>query len=313
MAMSKLNKCACRRKLEKLLPAAYDNYTELVPAIELMVKYRKETVSQMHYVADQLDARRRDVNIAKIVGSSAGVLGSAVGALGLAITPFTFGIGALVGGGGAALAALGTTTAAGAHLVEKVLEKVDLEKVQQAVDRDREQCEKVRKLWDKFDQYCNDVVVSIMLADPSDESDVESLKTWVLVAVKETKSCVSVVSETLHLAFLECFSRGEYPTAERLISDLGTVAEIIASGIDLESVVSWIALNSLTVCLTGAFLLICLIGVGNIWTLIKTSFNMHKGSLSQVAEDVRNKASQLQQEHEEWHKAFLRSKEYVYR
>jgi hypothetical protein len=265
--MSKLKKCTCRRKLEKLLPAAYDNYTELVPAIELMVKYRKETVSQMNYVADQLNARRHDVNIAKIVGSSAGVLGSAVGALGLAITPFTFGIGALVGGGGAALAALGTTTAAGAHLVEKVLEKVDLEKVQQAVDRDREQCEKVRKLWDKFEQYCNDVVVSIMLADPADESDVESLKTWVLVAVKETKSCVSVVSETLHLAFLECFSRGEYPTAERLISDLGTVAEIIASGIDLESVVSWIARTSLKFCLTGAFLLIfCLIGVGNIWT-----------------------------------------------
>jgi hypothetical protein len=311
MAMSKLKKCTCRRKLEKLLPAAYDNYTELVPAIELMVKYRKETVSQMNYVADQLNARRHDVNIAKIVGSSAGVLGSAIGALGLAITPFTFGIGALVGGGGAALAALGTTAAAGAHLVEKVLEKVDLEKVQQAVDRDREQCERVRELWDKFDRYCNGVLVTIMLADPANESDVKSLKTWVLVAVKETKSCVSVIAETLHEAFLELFP---HPAGEELILKLGeTAMKIVGKKINFKSVVSWIARNSLTVCLTGAFLLICLIFVGNIWTLITTSFNMHKGSLSQVAEDVRNKASQLQQEHEEWHKAFLRSKEYVYR
>ena len=45
-------KCICRKKLEKLLPAAYDKYTELIPALELMVQYREETLSQMNHVAD---------------------------------------------------------------------------------------------------------------------------------------------------------------------------------------------------------------------------------------------------------------------
>ena len=304
------NNCVCRKKLKKLLPAAYDKYTELVPALELMVQYRGETLAQMNQVADQLNARRHDVNIAKIVGSTAGVLGSAVGVLGIAITPFTFGFGAAVGVGGAALAALGSTTAAGAHITEKVLEKVDLEKVQQAVDRDRQQCEKVHKLWDEFDQYCNDVIVTIMLANPADESDVESLKTWVLVAVRETKSRVSLIAETLHEAFLELFPRGECPTADRLVSDLGAAAMKIATSnvpVDFKSVVSWIAVNTGAIFLTMAFILISMLFIGNVWTLITTSINIHKGSLSKVAEDIREKASQLRQEHEKWQEAFLKS------
>ena len=304
-----MKRCVCRKKLEKLLPAAYDKYTELVPALELMVQYREETLSQMNHVADQLNARHHHVNIAKIVGSAAGVLGSAVGAVGFAITPLTFGFGAAVGVGGAALAALGTTTAAGAHITEKVLEKVDLEKVQQAVDRDRQQCERVRKLWDEFDQYCNDVVVTIMLANPANGSDIESLKTWVLVAVQETKSCVTVIAETFHEAYFELFPRREDPTGEQLTLKLSeTAMKILGGNISFESIVSWIARNFVTVCFTGAFLLICAILVGNLWTLITTSFNIHKGSLSKVAEDIREKASQLRQEHEEWREAFLKSK-----
>ena len=314
-----------RQKLDRILPESYAKYTELVAELKKLMEYRAATTSAMKSVADELDRRHRDTNIAKIVGSSVGVLGTvagAVGGVGLALVPFTAGFSATValfaGGvsavaGGVALG-LGTLTTAGAQFVEKLLENVDLAKVQKVVDKDKAQCDKVQGLWDRFEKYSSDIVQTIELADLSEEPDLESLKTWVLVATRETKSKVSVVAEAFHAAYKEITKGMTYtnqattedtPTADELMSTLVSIAMEIAGKVwEMRSVVSLIAQHIFIVSGVGVFLLIAAIGVGNVFVLITTSINFHKGSLSKVSKEIREKSSQLEEQYNKWSEAF---------
>ena len=155
------------------------------------------------------------------------------------------------------------------------------------------------------------------MADLSEEPDLESLKTWVLVAVRETKSKVSVVAEAFHTAHKEITkgmtsanlatdSTEDEPTDDGLMIRLVTTAMAIAEKVwEMRSAVSFIAQHIFVVTGVAGFLLIGLIGVGNLFVLITTSINIHKGSLSNVAKDVRDKSSQLEQEYQRWREAFF--------
>ena len=298
-----------RQKLNFLLPKCYNNYKELVNELEKMMQYREATIQQMNSVADKLDERHRDVNIAKLVGSSAGVVGAAITGFGIVLAPFTLGASAAVAvAGGMALAA-GTATATGAHVCEKVLENEYLSKVQKTVDRDKEQCEKVQRLWKGFEDYCSEIVQTIELANPTGDQDIRSLKTWVLAAVKETKSTVAVIFEAFRAIDEELSKRTgselrnettNGPTMEKFLITLITKAKEIAKNGNGAFLMS----NIKKVTGVEAFLLICAIGLGNLFVLITTSIDVHKGSLSKAAQDIREKSSQLQEEYSTWKEAF---------
>ena len=315
-----------RQKLGRILQESYIDYTELVAELEKWMEYRAETISAMNSVADKLDRKHRDTNIAKIVGSGVGVLGAAaagVGIVGLALIPFTAGISAAVAGGvsaamGGAALGLGTLTAAGAQFVEKLVENVNLAKVQRVVDKDKAQCDKLKGLWDRFEKYCSDIVQTIKLADLSEEPDLESLKTWVLVSTRETKSKVSVVAEAFHAVYKE-ITKGKTstnqptdinagigtPTADDLMGILVSTAKAMAGKVwQMRSVVSHIAASTHVVGCAVAFTLIATIGVGNLFVLITTSINVHNGSLSKVAEEIRGKSSRLIKEYKKFREAF---------
>lgn len=290
-------------RLEQVLPAAYDNYQLLVPAMELMLQYRIETVSQLNRIADELDKRHRQGNIAKIVGSSAAVIGSVTALAGVALTPFAAGPGALLIVGGTGVATVGTGTAATSHVMEKVFEKVDLEKLQQAVDRDRRQCEEVHKLWKEFDSYCVDVINTIALADPSEESDIASLQTWVQVALEEVKHPVILIAETFsghkpeNGVISDCIG-------PQLLLELGERARTFLKHPFVKKVLSSAVSKLKTAVGTVAFLTIAAIGIGNLFVIFITAIDIHKGSLSKVAKELREKSHLLQQELDKWLDAF---------
>jgi hypothetical protein len=73
---------------------------------------------------------------------------------------------------------------------------------------------------------------------------------------------------------------------------------------EMRSVVSLIAQYIFVVAGVGVFLLIAAIGVGNLFVLITTSINFHKGSLSKVAKEIREKSSQLEEQYNKWSEAF---------
>ena len=301
MAME-VRKSVCLERLEQILPAAYDNYLQLVTSLDLMIYYRIDTLQQLNRVAAELDKRHHSGNIVKLVGSATGVVGSLTAAAGVALAPITMGAGMVLLISGTAVMTAGSATALGAHVTEKVLEKVDLEKVQQAVDRDKAQCERVSQLWKGFESYCTDVINTIALADPSEDSDVESLQTWVQVAMEEVKSPIALIAETFHKAY----SSLSNPSGQKLCNVLEEMARIIIGDpwIKLQSVVSKIPQALFTLSGTAAFLVICAILVGNLFVFLKTLINMHEGSPSKVAKGLREKSKELQQELDTWLDSF---------
>ena len=88
-----------RERLEQLLPVAYDNYQLLLPALDLMVHNRIETLRHLNQIAYK---RHRLGNVAKVAGATTGILGSVAAATGVALTPMTLGFGLVLtaGGGG---------------------------------------------------------------------------------------------------------------------------------------------------------------------------------------------------------------------
>lgn len=301
--MDGVKRSVSMERLEQILPAAYDNYQRLVPALEHMIHLRVETLSQLNGVADELDKRHRQGNIAKLVGSGVGVIGSATALAALAMTPFTAGTSLLIAGGAAGVATsfAGVATAAGAHITEKAFEKVDLEKIQQAIDRDRRQCEEVSKLWKEFDSYCVDVINTIALADPKEESDIASLQMWVQVALDQASHSVTLIAEAFQCQ-LSCSGPLCDCTGEQLLCGLGTMALTFfenSCSVKFKSIVSKIW-NVYTGIGTIAFLVIAGMGVGNLLVFLLTAIDIHKGSLSKVAQDLREKSRLLQQELDKW-------------
>ena len=314
---AKNQKSISLERLEQILPAAYDNYQLLVPSLEQMLKYRIDTLLELNRVADELDRRHKKGNVAKVVSSGVGLAGSAAAAAGIALAPFTAGVSAgvtvaIIGVGGATVAVLGAGGAFAAHVTEKVLEKVDLAKVQQAVDRDCAQCKGVNELWKEFDSFSTDIINTIALVDPTEEPDVASLQTWVQVALETTIPPIMLIAE----AFQEQLGKGKDAYEQTVRSSGGEVlcgvlkdtAQKLLGSADpkdiLRSVVWKFYNNFTTVLLTAAFLTILTIGVGNLLVLILTSVDIHKGSLSKVAKDLREKAKTLEKELCKWMDAF---------
>ena len=294
-------------RLEQLLPVAYDNYQLLVPALDLMVHRRIETLRLLNEIADALDKRHRDGNIVKVAGSATGVVGSATAAIGLASAPFTLGFGLVMLAGGAAVAVLGSATAAGAHVTEKVREKIDLEKVQQAIDRDKKQCEAVKELWREFEGYCDEVINTIALADPTQESDIASIQTWCQVALEEINHSVILIAEAFDSVFTAL--RGNVLVQQKgqnLCEVLGkTACHVISNPKEVfRSVVSRLKVNLTKMAGTLAFMIISTVFLGNLITLITNLIDLHKGSPSKVAKELREISFKLQKELNCWLDAF---------
>ena len=147
-----------RQELDKRLLTSYDTYVELVKELRQMMEYRAETIAQMNTVANALDRRRREANMVRLAASGTGVLGAAGVVLAVVFAPVTGGVSAPLGLAAGAAMMTGTAGSLGAQATEKVLEKVDLAKVQKTVDRDREQGERVEALWEKFETNCTDII-----------------------------------------------------------------------------------------------------------------------------------------------------------
>ena len=84
-----------RNKLNKLLVDSYGRHKELVEELKKTMLYREEAIQQMKVVADELDRKHRDANIAKLIGSGASVIGSIVSGVGFFLSPITAGTSAL--------------------------------------------------------------------------------------------------------------------------------------------------------------------------------------------------------------------------
>ena len=301
-----------RDKLNNLMLVSYRRHGDLVEGLKEMMTYRAETIVQMRAVADELDRKHRDVNIAKLIASSASVVGGVVRGVGFVLSPVMPGTSLATAAVVAGTAAIigGKAASAGADIYEKVLESKQLEKVECTLNRDREQCEKVQKLWTEQESYFSGIVDTIECANLSKEPDMKLFKEWVLSALKKTKSKVAVIAEPLHSIYVDLHvtaSREKLtenhaesaaePTAEKLSNALvNTAMGVLGEKIDLVDVVQFIAEN--------VFQLSAAAALGDVVEFIKVLIDAHKCSLSKVAEEIRELSSKLENEHNKWKNVF---------
>lgn len=293
-----------RERLQQILPVAFTEYKNLVPELERMVEYRFETLSQLNLVAEKLKKRHKKVNVAKFVGTAVGVGGTAVTAAGVAVTPFALPVGVSIASGGMAIVGVGTATAVGAYATEKRCEMLDMKKVQQAIDRDRAQCENVSRLWKEFGDYCVDIENTVeKMAAIREESDIA---TSVMGAVGRIGSPIILLAETFHLKLKEL---GEKCSPEEiggtLFLALGEAAQyILENPGKTRCVVSRIQRNIFTGLWTVAFVTIALIGFAHLLGLIMTFMDMKKGSPSKLGNQLSEVYEKLEKEYLEWLDAF---------
>jgi hypothetical protein len=95
-------------------------------------------------VIRELELRRRNINIATVAGSGAGILGAVLTAVGIGIAPLTAGASLVLSIGGGALAATGGTVAAGAKITETVMNKKTVEILKRYQDVYQERFEDVQ-------------------------------------------------------------------------------------------------------------------------------------------------------------------------
>ena len=92
-----------------------------------------------------------------------------------------------------------------------------------------------------------------------------------------------------------------------------TIAELAKAALNnlvlpnLKSVISILVCNYPIAFCAGGFMLLAGIGLGNLVVLIKTSIELHKGSTSEAAKDLRAKSRQLEDEYNKWVSAFTES------
>lgn len=284
-AVDRQSSCISDERLTEVLTEGDKTHRGLRHALNDMVKYRKETIFQLRSVADRIDKRRRNANFAKAAGGAL----TAAGAITLLLVP---GGGLLLIIGGTA-AGLGYGTVLGASVVETVLQKVDLQKVQEAVDRDAKQCKKVCELWKNFEANSKDIIDTIALADPAERADINSLRTWAR-AIKENSLAVAAVAEI--------FSRVRMPSltnVQDLCSILGQFAA--KSGLNPSSLIRHFTAERFnllcSIVKNGGLGLMAITGVVN---MIISLIDLYNGSQSSIAHGIRGKADELKDEMDTW-------------
>ncbi|XP_062607117.1 uncharacterized protein LOC134268893 [Saccostrea cucullata] len=101
-------------------------------------------------VINEIEGRRKNVNIATISGSGAGIVGAVMTGVGIALAPVTGGISTLLAVGGGVLAVSGGTVAAGAKITETYLNSGTIDTLKRYQNCYQERFERLQNVMDEL-------------------------------------------------------------------------------------------------------------------------------------------------------------------
>ncbi|XP_064421849.1 apolipoprotein L3 isoform X2 [Latimeria chalumnae] len=110
------------------------------------VNSRKETIQKLRELAEEIQSHRENVNIAQVSGASVGIVGGGLAIAGLILAPFTVGVSLGLTAAGVATGAAGGLTSWGANLVEGGILKDRQQQIQEVLKRDEFQSKEVRNI-----------------------------------------------------------------------------------------------------------------------------------------------------------------------
>ena len=144
----------------------YFSNTAMVVMQELQAKFdiqvqkwiplRDVAIEEIEKTIEKLKVHHKNVNISRITGSSASFAGSLMAIIGFGLAPVTAGVSVGLSVGGIALATVGGGTAAGASIVDAVLQHSNVKHAQEQLDRDYKQLDAISQTAKEIEKEIDD-------------------------------------------------------------------------------------------------------------------------------------------------------------
>ena len=269
-------------KKEQVIAKVYEKHEQLIKALprdavkriqafqskfnawDLM---RNETINDLKSLVITLNAQQEQTNTHTAVAGTVGAVGAGAAVAGIALAPFTFGASVALVGAGTVAAAGGTGVVIAAQVNNKVVEKIELEKVEPILDNDRRDTQDLvarlaflRDLHELFESW--------------DIDEIEQLKKEIEFLSNEVERNVAKLERDMEeqdfIEYIKEFLQDIITKIIAIYKMMKSLAEVLGMGVSEVMLVS----------VFGALFLF------NISEVIKALVSMAGGSRSEVAKRV---------------------------
>ncbi|XP_048246753.1 uncharacterized protein LOC125377436 [Haliotis rufescens] len=234
----------------------------------------QEVVDALRHLADELDVKQRDMNIAKTAFASGGIAATGLTVAGIAAAPFTFGaslgitIAGVAVGVSSGLGGLATTIA------DKIINSKTMTEAQAKIDDYQKTVTHLASLIERMNSNNNHELRNMITEeiDSLEESESRVTLELILSGLKTAAETGGSAARTTAVAGAVA-ARATMAVGKTMIDVLSTGAKVLKIG--------GVVLSVLTVPL-------------DLHTLISNSIKIHKKTPSQTAELIRNMATHLE-------------------
>lgn len=239
----------------------------------LWIPKRKRTMDKLEELASKLHEHHIKVSKSTIAGASASTVGGLLAIAGLIAAPFTFGAGLVVSLVGAGIGGAGGIVMSVSKIIELTLAKLGLKEVQKAIDEDMEACTQLKEKLDNLEKIIFDLrgIESNGFVFPHNLKELRAQREF-------TTSTEEKVDFSAR--FFRVFSS---------TASVGAGAFAAAGAFARAGGLAGVRVANLAGGIVGAVLLPL-----DIYMLVKSSLEVHKGSTTQAVEDIRKLHSELE-------------------
>ena len=236
-------------------------------------------MEKLEELASKLHEQHIDVSKSTIAGASASTVGGILAIAGLIATPFTFGAGFVVSLVGAGIGGTGGLVMSVSKVIEIILAKLGLKEVQGVIDEDKEACTQLQEKLDILGRFISD----FREIESNGFEFLHNLGGGEFTTSTEEKIDFSA---RFFRVFSGAASIGAGAVAAGAFARAGGLVRAgAAAGAGAANLVGGVA---------GAVLLPL-----DIYLLVKSSLEVHRGSTTQVVDDIRKLLGELKCPEEE--------------
>ena len=247
---------------------------DVVSTFRRWIPKRKRTLEKLEELATKLHEQHIKVSKSTIAGASASTVGGILAIAGLIAAPFTFGAGLVVSLVGAGIGGAGGLVMSVSKVIEIALAKLGLKEVQGAIDEDKEACTQLQEKLENLERFISNL------------REIESNGFEFLHQLVEREFTTSTEERIdISARFFRAFSSA---------ASVGAGAFAAAGAFARAGGLAGVRVANLAGGIVGAVLLPL-----DVYMLVKSSLEVHRGSTTQAVNDIRKLISELECPEEE--------------
>ena len=247
---------------------------DVVSTFRRWIPKRKRTLEKLEELATKLHEQHIKVSKSTIAGASASTVGGILAIAGLIAAPFTFGAGIVVSLVGAGIGGAGGLVMSVSKVIEITLAKLGLKEVQGAIDEDKEACTQLQEKLENLERFISNL------------REIESNGFEFLHQLVEREFTTSTEERIdISARFFRAFSSA---------ASVGAGAFAAAGAFARAGGLAGVRVANLAGGIVGAVLLPL-----DVYMLVKSSLEVHRGSTTQAVNEIRKLISELECPEEE--------------